>query len=33
MNLYHYYDKKTGPFRNITDLDREDAIIFPRRNV
>lgn len=25
MYLYHYYDKKTGPFRNLSDLSSEEA--------
>ena len=25
MLLYHYYDKKTGPFRNLSDLSEEEA--------
>ncbi len=25
MYLYHYYDKKVGPFRNISDLSIEEA--------
>ena len=25
MNLYHYYDKTTGPFRNLSDLPAEQA--------
>ncbi|MCQ2465902.1 MAG: hypothetical protein MJ166_00075 [Clostridia bacterium] len=25
MFLYHYYDKKVGPFRKLTDLSAEDA--------
>lgn len=25
MNLYHYYDKGVGPFRNLSALTREDA--------
>lgn len=25
MYLYHYYDKATGPFKNISDLDKEEA--------
>ena len=25
MYLYHYYDKTIGPFKNLSDLDIEDA--------
>ena len=25
MNLYHYYEKKNGPFRNLSDLSLEGA--------
>ena len=25
MLLYHYFDKKTGPFRNLSDLSEEEA--------
>ena len=25
MFLYHYYDKTIGPFKNLSDLDREEA--------
>ena len=25
MLLYHYYDKTIGPFKNLSDLDREEA--------
>lgn len=25
MYLYHYYDKETGPFRNLSELSREGA--------
>lgn len=25
MNLYHYYDKKLGPFRNLSDLNVSEA--------
>lgn len=25
MYLYHYYDKETGPFRNLSELSREEA--------
>lgn len=25
MNLYHYYDKKTGPFCSISELDEQNA--------
>ena len=25
MLLYHYYDKKTGPFKNLSDLSDEEA--------
>lgn len=25
MNLYHYYDKKTGPFCSISELDEKNA--------
>ena len=25
MYLYHYYDKKVGPFRNLSDLSFEEA--------
>ncbi len=25
MLLYHYFDKKTGPFRNLSDLNEEEA--------
>lgn len=25
MYLYHYYDKKSGPFRNLSDLSLEEA--------
>lgn len=25
MLLYHYFDKKTGPFRNLSDLSVEEA--------
>ncbi len=26
MLLYHYFDKKTGPFRNLSDLSEKDKI-------
>ena len=25
MLLYHYYDKKIGPFKNLSDLSIEEA--------
>ena len=25
MNLYHYYDRSVGPFRNLSDLPMEEA--------
>ncbi len=25
MELYHYYEKSAGPFRNLSDLDRDSA--------
>ena len=25
MFLYHYFDKKTGPFRNLSNLSEEEA--------
>ena len=25
MNLYHYFDKRTGPFMNLSDLSIEEA--------
>ena len=25
MYLYHYYDKTIGPFKNLSDLDIEEA--------
>ena len=25
MLLYHYFDKKTGPFKNLSDLSEADA--------
>ena len=25
MLLYHYFDKKTGPFKNLSDLSEEEA--------
>lgn len=25
MLLYHYFDKRTGPFRNLSDLSEEEA--------
>ena len=25
MVLYHYFDKKIGPFRNLSDLSEEEA--------
>ena len=25
MYLYHYFDKKTGPFRNLSELSIEEA--------
>ncbi|WP_201008823.1 hypothetical protein [Paenibacillus glycanilyticus] len=27
MKLYHYYDESTGPFKNLSDLDIEEAEI------
>lgn len=26
MLLYHYYDKKTGPFKNLSDLSFEKVM-------
>lgn len=25
MNLYHYYDKRSGPFRSVTAVDIEEG--------
>ena len=25
MNLYHYYDKRSGPFKSLTTLSNEEA--------
>ena len=25
MNLYHYYDKKKGPFKNLSDCSVDEA--------
>ena len=33
MILYHYYDKKTGPYKNLSDLSEEEAnSILQRKN-
>ena len=28
MNLYHYYDKRSGPFKSLTALSNEEAFVY-----
>ena len=31
MNLYHYYDKRSGPFKSLTVLSNEEAFLYHRK--
>lgn len=31
MNLYHYYDKRSGPFKSLTALSNEEAFLYHRK--
>ncbi|SFU88520.1 hypothetical protein [Butyrivibrio sp. M55] len=28
MNLYHYYDKRSGPFKSLTALSNEEVFVY-----